>query len=34
MPKLRLVHDQGSWLSDRAIEELRQQKIFVMRYLW
>jgi hypothetical protein len=34
MPKLRLVHDDGNWLSDRAIEELRQQKIFVMRTLW
>ena len=34
MPKLRLVHDHGNWLSDRAIEELRQQKIGVMRTLW
>ena len=27
MPKLRWVHDHGNWLSDRAIEELRQQRM-------
>ena len=34
MPKLYRVFDQGNSLTDRAIEELRRQKIGVMRNLW